>query len=395
MDTAHKNVVILIGSQALLFTNNVILIAINGLAGFALAPEKWLATLPITGYVIGAAIATYPISMYMRRVGRRSGFTVGAGLGMAGAAICALAVYLGQFWLLCFGTVISGGYNAAGAYYRFAAADTASGDFRSRAISLVMAGGIVGGVLGPETSKLTRDLLSVDFLGTYLSLIGFALLAMLIVQWLAIPPLSATEQLESGRPLSRIVSQPVFLVAVLSAMVGYGVMNLLMAATPLAMTLHHHHDYNDAAFVLEWHVIGMFLPSFFTGALIHRFGVLRIMFGGAVLMFACVAIAVSGTSLVHYWFALVLLGIGWNFLFIGGTTLVTEACTPAEKAKTQGINDLLIFITMATSSFSSGALVSGSGWNALNAWSLPFLALTTLATVWLMIKQRQDQRVAS
>jgi MFS family permease len=258
-----------------------------------------------------------------------------------------------------------------------------------------MAGGIVGGVLGPETSKLTRDLLGVDFLGTYLSLIGFSLLAMALVRWLAIPPLSAEEQREQGRPLGQIIVQPVFVVAALSAMVGYGVMNLLMTATPIAMTLHHHHVYSDAAFVLEWHVIGMFAPSFFTGSLIRRYGVLWIMLSGALLMFACVAIAVSGTTLVHYWTALLLLGIGWNFLFIGGTTLLTEAGPASEKAKTQGVNDLLIFLTMATSSFSSGALVSRTGWNALNAWSLPFLVVTTLATLWLMVRRRAAARAAT
>ncbi len=388
MKVASRNVALLTASQALLFTNNVILIAINGLAGFALAPSPALATLPVTGYVVGAALSTYPMSMYMRRAGRRAGFTAGAVAGMAGAALCALAVWIGAFWLLCLGTLIAGVYNAAGAYYRFAAADTASAEYKSRAISLVMAGGIVGGVIGPETSKLTRELLPVTYLGTYLSLIAFALAAIAILRWVDIPRLSEHERDDSGRPLAAIMAQPVFVVAVISAMVGYGVMNLLMTATPIAMTHHHHHHYNDAAFVLEWHVIGMFLPSFFTGSLIRRFGVLQVMLAGALLMFLCIAFALSGTGLANFWVALVLLGVGWNFLFIGGTTLLTEAYTPPEKAKTQGINDLLVFLTMATSSFSSGALVTSTGWDALNWWSLPFLVVTTLATLWLLTQRR-------
>ncbi|HSO07940.1 MAG TPA: MFS transporter, partial [Pelomicrobium sp.] len=299
-----------------------------------------------------------------------------------------LAVWLGAFWLLCLGTLVAGVYNAAGAYYRFAAADTAGTEFKSKAISLVMAGGIVGGVIGPETSKLTRELLPVTYLGTYLSLIAFALVAMAILRWIDIPRLSEHEREESGRPLAAIMAQPVFVVAVISAMVGYGVMNLLMTATPIAMTHHHHHHYDDAAFVLEWHVIGMFLPSFFTGSLIKRFGVLQVMLAGAVLMFLCIGFALSGTGLANFWIALVLLGVGWNFLFIGGTTLLTEAYTPPEKAKTQGINDLLVFLTMATSSFSSGALVTSTGWDALNWWSLPFLVATMLATLWLLVQRR-------
>ncbi|MFZ5558597.1 MAG: MFS transporter [Pseudomonadota bacterium] len=389
MDPARRNVALLTASQALLFTNNVILIAINGLAGFALAPSPALATLPVTGYVVGAALSTYPVSMYMRRAGRRAGFTAGAAAGMAGAALCALAVWLGMFWLLCLGTLVSGVYNAAGAYYRFAAADTAAMDFKSKAISLVMAGGIVGGIVGPETSKLTRELLPVTYLGTYLSLIAFAAVAIAILRWIQIPTLPEHERRETGRPLRAIMAQPVFVVAVISAMVGYGVMNLLMTATPIAMTHHHHHHYDDAAFVLEWHVIGMFLPSFFTGSLIRRFGVLQVMLVGAALMFVCVAFALSGTDLVSFWAALVLLGVGWNFLFIGGTTLLTEAYTPAEKAKTQGVNDLLVFLTMAASSFSSGALVTSTGWDALNWWSLPFLVVTTLATLWLLTQRRE------
>ncbi|MFZ5509900.1 MAG: MFS transporter [Pseudomonadota bacterium] len=382
-----RNVALLAAAQALLLTNGITLIAINGLAGFALAPDKRLATVPVMAYVIGSALSTLPASYFMKHYGRRAGFTLGSALGMAGAAVGAAALFLQSFWLLCLGALFSGIYNAFGQYYRFAAADMASADFRSKAISLVLAGGIIGGVLGPEASKITRELLEPRFAASFLTLILFALASMAIVRRLDIPPLSAEEKRAEGRPLAEIMRQPVFIVAVLAAAVGYGVMNLLMSATPLAMDICRH-PYADAAFVLEWHVIGMFAPSFFTGSLIKRFGVLNVLLVGAVLMFACVTIAMSGVSLMHFWWALTLLGVGWNFLYIGGTTLLTEAYRPEERAKTQGFNDFLVFTAMTLSSLTSGMVVTGPGWAALNQLALPFLALTALATALLWLKRR-------
>ncbi len=387
MKPARKNIALLAACQALLLTNGVTLIAINGLAGFALAPDKRLATVPVMAYVIGSALATMPASFFMKHNGRRAGFMLGSALGMLGAAIGAFAIYLQSFWLLLLGTGFSGMYNAFGQYYRFAAADMAPPDLKATAVSLTLAGGILGGVLGPETTKLTRDFLQPQFLASYGLLVAFALGSFTIVGRLDLPPLSAQEKHESGRPLSAIMAQPVFLVAVLAAAVGYGVMNLLMSATPLAMDICRH-PFSDAAFILEWHVIGMFAPSFFTGSLIKRFGVLNVLLAGAALMFACVFIAMSGVSLMHFWWALVLLGVGWNFLYIGGTTLLTEAYGPAERAKTQGINDFLIFLAMAGSSLVSGMVVTGSGWAALNQLALPFLALTALATAAFWLKRR-------
>ncbi len=385
--TIKRNVALLAAAQALLLTNGITLIAINGLAGFALAPDKRLATVPVMAYVIGSALSTLPASYFMKHYGRRAGFTLGSALGMAGAAVGAAALFLQSFWLLCLGALFSGIYNAFGQYYRFAAADMASADFRSKAISLVLAGGIIGGVLGPEASKITRELLEPRFAASFLTLILFALASMAIVRRLDIPPLSAEEKRAEGRPLAEIMRQPVFIVAVLAAAVGYGVMNLLMSATPLAMDICRH-PYADAAFVLEWHVIGMFAPSFFTGSLIKRFGVLNVLLVGAVLMFACVTIAMSGVSLMHFWWALTLLGVGWNFLYIGGTTLLTEAYRPEERAKTQGFNDFLVFAAMTLSSLTSGMVVTGPGWAALNQLALPFLALTALATALLWLKRR-------
>jgi len=387
VETAKKNVAVLATCQALLFTNNSTAIALNGLAGYALAANKALATLPVTAWVIGGALSTLPASLLMKRIGRRAGFTVGALTGMVGAAICCLALSLGNFWLFCFGTMVFGVYNAVAQYYRFAAADAASADFKAKAISLVLAGGLVGGIVGPETSKLTVDLLATRYLGAYLSLIGFLVLVVLVVQWLDIPVQAAAAHGEPTRPLAQIMVQPVFVVAVLAAAIAYGVMSLLMTATPLAMGLCGH-PYSAAATVIGWHVIGMFGPSFFTGSLIKRFGVLQVMAAGALLLYVVVAIALSGISVPHFWFALVLLGVGWNFLYIGGTTLVTEACTPPERAKTQGANDLIIFVVMATSSFSSGLLLEKSGWQMLNYLALPFVTAAAIALLWLLARRR-------
>jgi MFS family permease len=387
MDTAKKNVAVLATCQALLFTNNSTAIALNGLAGYALASNKALATLPVTAWVIGGALSTLPASLLMKRIGRRAGFTVGALTGMAGAGVCSVALYLGNFWLFCFGTMVFGVYNAVAQYYRFAAADAASADFKAKAISLVLAGGLVGGIVGPEVSKLTVDLLATRFLGAYLSLIGFLVLVVLVLRWVDIPVPPAAGHGEPARPLTEIMVQPAFVVAVLGAAIGYGVMNLLMTATPLAMGLCGH-PYAAAATVISWHVIGMFGPSFFTGSLIKRFGVLQVMLAGAVLLYVCVGIALSGISIPHFWLALVLLGIGWNFLYIGGTTLITEACTPAERAKTQGMNDLIIFIMMASSSFASGVLLETNGWQVLNYLALPFITLAAAAVLWFFARRR-------
>jgi MFS family permease len=386
MNQANKNVALLCATQALLFTNNTILIAINGLAGYALAADKSMATLPVTSYVIGAALTTLPVSYLMRRVGRVNGFTLGTLIGIIGAMVCGYAVYIQSFWTLCLGTLVMGIYNASGQYYRFAAADVASADFKSKAISLVLAGGLVGGVLGPQTSKFTKDLLPAEFMGSYLALIGFCVLALALQRLMHIPRLTAAQQKDQGRPLAAIVRQPAFIVAVMSGMVGYGVMNLLMTATPLAMKSWSH-PFSDAAFVIQWHVIAMFAPSFFTGSLIRRFGVRAILFTGVLLNLGCAAIALSGVEVMHFWAALVLVGVGWNFMYLGGTTMLTETHTPSEKAKVQGTNDMAIFLTMAVSSASSGWLFTARGWQVMNYGTIPFLVLTGIAILFFGRRQ--------
>lgn len=387
MDLAKRNVVVLATCQALLFTNNSTLIALNGLVGYQLSPVKSLATLPVTGWVIGAALTTFFASLLMKRVGRRAGFMFGTSVGIVGASICATAIYLGHFWLFCFGTMVFGVYNAFGQYYRFAAADTGSIEFRSRAISYVVAGGLVGGILGPTTSRFTKDLLPTAYLGAYLTLILILIVVMVVLTQLRIPAPGDREAHEGGRPLLQIMMQPAYIVAVMAAAFGYGIMNLLMTATPLAMGICGH-PYSAAATVISWHVIAMFAPSFFTGNLVKRFGALNMMMAGVGLNLACVAIAVAGVDVANFWLSLVLLGLGWNFLFISGTTLLTETYRPEERAKAQGANDLTIFIVMATSSFTSGMVLEASGWNTLNYLAVPFIAAIALAVIWLMLRRR-------
>lgn len=387
MENAKKNVALLAGCQAMLFTNNVTLISLAALAGFSLAEDKALATLPATAYVVGAALATLPASFFMRRFGRQTGFQVGTSAGMAGAAVCCLALWLHSFWLLCAGVLVLGVYNAFGQYYRFAAADAASHSFKAKAISLVLTGGLVGGIIGPELSKHTRDLFAVPFLGAYASLIVFCLITMALLAFIRIPAPSIAERHEPVRPLAQIMGQPVFIVAVTASALGYGVMSLLMTATPLAMGLCGH-AYDSAALVIEWHVIGMFAPSFFTGTLIRRFGVLGVMLAGVALEALCVGIALSGVLVANFWWALVLLGVGWNFLYVGGTTLLTECYRPSEKAKAQGMHDFLVFVTTATASFSSGLLMSRNGWDMLNYAALPVVVVTGAAIAWLALRRR-------
>ena len=381
--------------QILLLSNGVLMATVNALTGFALAPSRRMATFPIVTYVLGAAVSALPASFFMKRHGRRAGFMLGTAFGIVGGAVGALAVYRHSFAILLAGTFLTGIYNAFGQYYRFAAADAAPPDWKSRAISLTLAGGLFGGFIGPAVGRYTRDLTTPQFLASYVALAVFALVSLLVILQLRFPPQTVEERQGHGRPLGEILRQPTVVVAILAAAVGYGVMNLIMSATPLAMDLCCGHSFADAAIVIQWHVIGMFGPSFFTGALIKRVGVLNVLLAGAAFNFICVGIAMNGHSVMHFWWALTLLGVGWNFLYIGGTTLLTEAHDPAEKAKIQGTNDFLIYVVMIISSLTGGVIVTGGGgWALLAELSLPFLALTALATSILWLRQRRAAMAA-
>jgi predicted MFS family arabinose efflux permease len=389
VNRARRQILLLVACQALLYINNVTLIAVNGLVGLALAPTPLLATLPVTTYIVGSALTTLPASLAMGRWGRRAGFMFGTTMGFAGTSLAAFGVFTSSFVLLCTGTFVVGLYNAFAQYMRFAAAEVADAyapDLKERAISWVLAGGLAGGIVGPQVSKLTRDALPISFAGTYLALSAIALVACAVASRLHIPPAQNAAGGGAARPLKEITAQPAFIVAVLVGAVSYGAMNLLMTATPLAMKVCGF-GYPQAADVIMWHVIAMFAPGFFTGALLRRFGKERVMLAGCALMFVTVAVAHAGLTYWHFWIALFALGIGWNFMFTGATALLTSTYRPAEKARVQGINDLAVFLTMISSSAASGALLSATGWTDLNLYSLPAIALATAALMWLQMRR--------
>lgn len=378
----YRQVVLLAGAQALFQTASVMVMTIGGLAGQRIAEDPQLATAPIAAMFLGTAVATLPAAMLMTRWGRRTGFVAGALLGAIGGLAAASGVWAGSLWLLSLGTLLVGAYQGFAQFYRFAAAEVADDAFRPKAISLVLAGGIVAAIAGPELGRRGADLMEPAFLGSFLILAVLSLMAMAVLLGFRAPPSVTTAASTGARPLRAIVSQPVYMIALFGAATGYGVMILGMTATPLAMA-HHHHDFADTTRVIQAHVLGMFVPSFFTGALISRFGVLRIMAAGIGLFGAHIAIASTGTSLYSFGAALVLLGIGWNFLYIGGTTLLTGTYTAAERGRAQGTNDLTIFAVSLAASLLSGALLQSLGWQMLNMILLPWLAVALLAIVWL------------
>jgi len=373
--------------QGLYLTNNVVFIAINGLVGLSLAPLPWMATLPVMGYVAGGALSAPLVARHQQRWGRRRAFQLGLTVAFVSAGVCALATVMHSFWLLMAATVLAGYYNANGSLYRFAAAELVEPAAKERAISWVLAGGILGAVAGPQLASTMRDALAQPFAGAYAALMAVALLAVLVMSRIPFPPLPAPAAHGGGRSLAQMARQPVFIVAVCSAALAYGVMNLLMAATPIAMA-QCSHPFKSAALVLEWHVLGMFVPSFFTGSLIRRVGALPVMAVGVLLNLVCVAVALSGIELMHFLAALFTLGVGWNFLFIGGTTLFTEAYRPEERTTAQATMDTVIYSTLALTSLGSGALVTTGGWTWMNLGALLPVALIALALLWLWAARR-------
>lgn len=379
--------------QGLFLTNNVTFIAINGLVGLSLAPLGWMATLPVMGYVVGGALSTGLVARTQARFGRKTSFQLGLAVALLSALLCAYAAVNHNFWLLCSATVVAGYYNANANLYRFAAAELAQPVWREKAVSLVMAGGLIGAVLGPNLAQFTRTLMDVPFAGAYLALALVALLAMAVLALIEFPPAPAKTASQAGRPLREIMRQPTFIVAAATGALGFGVMSLLMAATPLAMQ-QCSLPFSDVALVLEWHVIGMFAPGFFTGHLIKRFGALPVMGVGVLLNALCIGVALSGVDLHQFLVALFLLGVGWNFLFTGSTTLSLQTYTPEEKDRAQGALNFFVFITLALSSFASGVLVTTRGWALLNQGSLVPVALTASALLWLSLQQRRARAAA-
>jgi MFS family permease len=385
----NRQLLLLALCQGFFLTNNVVFIAINGLVGLQLAPLGWMATLPVTGYVVGSALSAGLVAKTQSHFGRRRSFQLGLVIAALSAALCAYAAVTKNFWLLVAATVIAGYYNANAALYRFAGPELVAPEHQERAISLVLAGGILGAFAGPNLANATRSMLDVPFAAAYLSLVVVALLSLAVLSLIRFPEHRAPVRgASTGRPLAQIVRQPLFIVAAVAGAFGYGVMNLLMAATPIAMA-RCGLPFSDAALVLEWHVLGMFVPGFFTGNLIKRFGALPIMGVGVVLNLVCIAVALSGVELMQFLVALFTLGVGWNFLFVGGSSLLTSAYRPEEKIKTQGAMDFCVFTTMAFTSFASGAMVTTRGWEWLNWSSLPAVLLIAAALLWLPAQQRR------
>ncbi|MCL6548007.1 MAG: MFS transporter [Alicyclobacillus sp.] len=385
----NRNLWLLAICQGLFSTNNVSFIAINGLVGLSLAPYPWMATIPVAAYVVGGALSTAPVAATQRRLGRRRSFQFGIGVGIAAALLCALAVVLRSFWLLAMATLIAGFYNANANLYRFAAAELSRPDWRDKAVSLVTAGGLLGGILGPNLSDHTRTWLPTPYVGTYLALAIVALVSLVAVSFISFPgnpriPSAAAR----GRSMAQLVRQPVFMVAALTGALSYGVMNLLMAATPMAMEMDKL-SFADTAVVLECHVIGMFAPGFFTGHLIQKFGSLPVMAAGVLLNGLCILVALSGVSLHHFLLALFLLGVGWNFLFTGSTALSLEAYRAEERDRAQGALNFFTFAMLAATSLSSGALVTTKGWNLLNGLSAVLVGIAAASIVWLWAIRRK------
>lgn len=389
----NRHLLLLTACQGLFLTNNVAFMAINGLVGLALAPQAWMATLPVMAYVVGGALSTGWVARAQRRFGRRISFQIGLAVAFVSALACAAAVLAHAFWLLCAATVVAGYYNANATLYRFAAAELAAPAWREKAVSLVMAGGLIGAVAGPNLAAVTRQWFTAPFAGAYVALAAVAVLAMALMQFIHFPAPPSGKESQGGRPLSEIVRQPVFIVAAMGGALGFGVMNLLMAATPLAMQVCSF-PFEDVAWVLEWHVVGMFAPGFFTGHLIRRFGPLPVMAAGLVLNLGCIAVALSGVDLHRFLIALFLLGVGWNFLFTGSTTLSLSAYTTQERDRAQGALNFCIFATLAVSSLASGVLVTTRGWQWLNLGSLLPVLLTGAGLLWLARVQRLAPKTA-
>jgi MFS family permease len=385
----NRNLALLVLAQGLLLTNNICFIGINGLVGLALAPRPWMATLPICAYVAGGALMARWVGRHQLRFGRRRAFQIGLLVALLSCALALGSVLQGWFWGVVAATLIAGYYNANAALYRFAATELVAPERRELAISWVLAGGCLGAILGPLLARESRELLVTPFAGAYLLLMGVAVLGLLLISRIDFPALAQPQPGAGGRPSAELVRQPLFLVALAASALGYGVMNLLMAATPIAMG-QCGLPFADASQVLQWHVLGMFVPSFFTGGLIRRLGVLPVMALGVLLNLGCIAFALSGQDLEHFLGALLLLGVGWNFLYIGGTTLFTQAYRPEERTRAQGLLDTGVYATMTLTSFSSGALVTTGGWQWMNWASLVPLLLCAAALALLALQRRSS-----
>jgi len=390
-----NNVIILSSTQALFQTGSILVATLSGLVGLKLAPNEGLATLPISVISLGTASMMVPASLIIRKVGQRFGFMIGTIFGLLAGLLSFYAIMNNSFPLFIAGNILLGCSQGFSQYYRFAAADSVSAENKGKAISFVMAAGVVAAIAGPGLAKYTQNIGKVAFAYSFLSLAILSVLAMLVISFLRIKRSSNSGNETSkkqGRPLDQIIGQRDTITALIASAIGYSVMIMVMTATPIAM---HHcgHTSSDSATVIQWHVLGMFVPSFFTGSLIKKFGVHKIILSGIFILFLHVALALTGTDFMNFISGLILLGVGWNFMYIGGSTLLTTVYQPEEKEKTQAFHDFLVFAIISTSSFSAGGLLKYWGWEGVNMAVLPLLIFAAIAIPLLKNTQPVKERV--
>ncbi len=381
-----RNVTLLSLCQALGFTGNIIVFSVSALAASEIAPDKSFATIPLFIQYLSAMLTTIPASFLMKKLGRKAGFMMGSTMASIGGGIAFTAVTLGSFPLFCVGSAFLGIMVGFMPYYRFAAVDAANEKFKNNAISLVLAGGVLAAIAGPSLADFSVELFKAEYAGNYFMLLLLPLISICLLFFVKIAPIEE-ESDEGARPVLEIIKQPKFVLALLGGIVGYGAMSVLMVSTPLSMK-HSALTFENITLVIQWHVLGMFAPSFITGSLIKRFGVYRILIVGAILNLVCISININGTGLYHFWAALFLLGVGWNFLFISASSLLTECYNESEKATVQAMNEFLILLTVSMSSLFSGLLFEWVGWKTINYLVLPQIALILMISLWVIFRKK-------
>jgi MFS family permease len=384
-----RSVVLLASMQALLMTGNVLVISTSALVGVALAPAAWLATLPLALQLVSTMATTLPASMFMQRAGRPAGFSLGASAGLAGAALASVAILSSHFGLFLAASLLLGIFNGFGGFYRFAAAEVSSPDHRGQAVSYVVGGGLVAALAGPRLALWSGGLLEAEFAASYAALAAVYLPAVVLPLLLRLPAGTTDGEGGRGRPLLEVARQPVFVVAALAAIIGYSAMALLTTVTPLAMEAHAH-TFAATALVIQWHVMAMFLPSLFTGRLISRYGAVAVIAAGSLLGVGAVAAALAGVALGHFMLSLVLLGVSWNFLYVGGTTLLSESHRVGERAKILAVHEFALYGSTAAATLVAGGMQHLLGWGAAILAVVPFFVLILVAVTWLTVRRRTE-----
>ncbi|ASC89002.1 MFS transporter [Alcaligenes nematophilus] len=397
-DPSRRNAFILSGMQALGGANPALVVALSSLVGQKMASSPDLATLPVGIFNLGLAVGILPAAYLMRRLGRQGGYIIGALLGIGAGLLAAAGIYSLSFVMFCVGTLLAGLYASYVQSYRFAAADDASDAFRPKAISWVMAGGLLGAIIATQTIIHTQDIWPEHpFAAAFLAQAALAALVLPFAFGLRLAPGTRNQQEKipyTGRPLREIASNSYFIIALLAGVASYVLMNFLMTASPLAMVMHGH-SLKESTLGIQWHILAMFGPSFFTGNLIKRFGKIPVTFAGVLLLGLASIVALLGMTVPHFWVSLILLGLGWNFGFIGATNMVVDCYRPEERGRVQALNDFIIFTCVALSSFTSGRVLAVYGWYGVNTWTLPISAVVMLALAWLYFKNKRQPYFAS